>query len=281
MRLHEPALSAPRWDASLSLEFARRHGASVLAARRHIGPLVVQKTLHPEGDGVCHAIVLHPPGGVCGGDALQLDIAVDAGAHALVTTPGAGKWYRSAGGDASQHIRCRIADGAVLEWLPQETIVFDGARATLGLHVELAADACFIGWDVLCLGRTAAGETFRHGLLNTATRIVVQGRPVWVERGRIAGGASILGATPGMAGQPVTGTLLAAGACEQRVLLDALREQAADDGLWGVTALPGLVVVRYLGPSAQSARDYFTRLWRILRPALAGRDAQPPRIWKT
>lgn len=281
MRLDEPILCAARWDARLSLEFSRRDSRSILAARRHHGPLVVQKTLHPEGEGVCHAIVLHPPGGVCGGDALAMDVVVDADAHALITTPGAGKWYRSAGSDATQQLRFDVGPNAVMEWLPQETIIFDGARAALATQVNLAEDALFLGWEVLCLGRSAAGERFAEGLLTTTTRINLAGKALWLEHGHLAGGSQQLAAASGMAGQPVTATLLATLRETSNELNEALRAESATDGIWGVTFLPQLMVARYLGPSAQAARDYFCHLWRILRPALTGRDAAAPRIWKT
>ena len=129
-----------RWRASLALGFERRGGRTVLADRRHDGPLVVQKAMHPEGPEVCHAIVVHPPAGIVGGDELLIDVAVREGAHALLTTPGAGKWYRTSGPWASQHVRIDVAAGGIAEWLPQETIVYDGARARITWEAQLAAD---------------------------------------------------------------------------------------------------------------------------------------------
>jgi len=133
MQLAEPV--AQSWKARLRLGFERRDGRTVLAAREHDGPLVVQKALYPEGDAVCHAIVVHPPAGIAGGDELELNARSTEGAHALLTTPGAGKWYRSAGPWASQTLRFEVA--GALEWLPQESIVFDGALAQLETEVRL------------------------------------------------------------------------------------------------------------------------------------------------
>ena len=135
---------------------------TVLRDNRHCGPLRVQKALYPEGEGVCQAIVLHPPSGIAGGDHLLISATVGAGAHAQLTTPGAGKWYRSGGPEASQRLELTVEEGAALEWLPQETIVFDGARARMETRVRLAADSRFIGWDILCLGRAAAGGRLRR-----------------------------------------------------------------------------------------------------------------------
>jgi urease accessory protein len=151
----------PGWQARLSLGFERRAETTALVQREHYGPLRVQKALYPEGAAVCDTIVLHPPGGIAGGDRLEISVAAAPHAHALLTTPGAGKWYRSGGRPAQQSLTVRVAREAVVEWLPQETIVFDGADAAMHSRIELAAGGVFCGWEILCLGRTAAGERFQ------------------------------------------------------------------------------------------------------------------------
>ncbi|MCK6389332.1 MAG: urease accessory protein UreD, partial [Zoogloea sp.] len=164
-------VTTPAWHAELHLRFTRAGARSVLRDNRHQGPLRVQKALYPEGEAVCQAIVLHPPSGIAGGDHLHINASVEAGAHAQLTTPGAGKWYRSAGADASQTLELQVADGACLEWLPQESIVFDGARARMDTRIALAADSRLMAWDILCLGRAAAGERFGSGRVDLACRI--------------------------------------------------------------------------------------------------------------
>jgi urease accessory protein len=216
------------WQARLALGFERRAETTLLVQREHYGPLRVQKALYPEGPAVCHAIVLHPPGGIVGGDRLDISLAAGAGAHALLTTPGAGKWYRSGGRPAQHVLNVRIGRAAVIEWLPQETIVFDGADAQMHTHVQLAAGGMFCGWEILCLGRTAAGEGFSHGQLDLATRIESEGRPLWVERGWLSGGSAWLDAAAGLAGRPVSATLLLAGTGVQREWLDAYLERLTD-----------------------------------------------------
>jgi urease accessory protein len=270
MQLAEPV--AASWKAALRLGFERRDGRTVLAERRHDGPLVVQKALYPEGDAVCHAIVVHPPAGIAGGDELELKVRSASGAHALLTTPGAGKWYRSAGPWAAQKLRFEVA--GALEWLPQETIVFDGARAQLETEVRLQGDARYLGWEILCLGRTGSGERFAHGECRLDTRVLRDGKLIWLERGRIVGGGALLDSPAGLQGQPVCGTLIAAGA---EFDLAACREI---EGL-AVTRLPGVLVARYLGDSSEKAKQCFARLWAVLRPTLFGREAAPPRIWRT
>ena len=253
----------------------------MLQERSHVGPLRVQRPFYPEGDGVCHVYVLHPPGGVVGGDRLITEVSVEAGAHSLLTTPAAAKLYRSRGGVAEQTQRLRVAAGAQLEWLPQETIAFDGALATLSTRIELAADARFLGWDILCLGRPAAEERFERGEIGQALEIWRAGQQVYCERGSYAGGAEIMRAAWGLANFPVVGTFVCAAAEVERCV-DAAREVATpQQGLAAVSGWQGQLVARYLGPSAERARDYFTALWCVLRPAVLGPEACPPRIWRT
>ena len=269
------------WDARLRLEFERRDGRTVLAARSHAGPLRVQKPLYPEGPEVCQAIVVHPPGGIVGGDSLAIDIDADAEAHAQITTPGASKWYRSTGARATSVTSLRVGSGALLEWLPQEAILFDGAIASLSLRVELVPGGRFIGWDVTCLGRTAADERFTHGRLRQSLDIVRGGAPLFCERVAIDGGGPALQSGAILGGAPVFGTLIIAGAAIADPLLAACRAVVCDEGDGAVTRLPDVLVARYRGNSANAARTYFANLWRLLRPVLAGREVVIPRIFST
>jgi len=271
------------WQARLHLGFERRGEATILARREHLGPLRVQKPLYPEGEAICHAIVLHPPSGIAGGDELEIDVRVEADTHALLTTPGAGKWYRSAGPRASQALQFQVAAGGMLEWLPQETIIFDGALADMTTRINLAPDARFLGWDILCLGRRASGEQFAQGDLHLTTRMTLADHPVWLERGRIQGGSALLHSPAGLAGFSVSGTLLASAQAIDTSLVAACREITPMEtaAQAGITCLPGLMVARYLGHSSEAARAWFTQLWHRLRPALFGLEAQPPRIWNT
>jgi urease accessory protein len=280
MRRDEP-IAATGWEAELSLEFERRGARTVLASRRHSGPLVVQKSLHPEGPEVCHGIVLHPPGGICGGDRLALRAHVGRGAHALLTTPGAGKWYRSAGPEAAQTLWFDLDEGAALEWLPQESIVFDGAIARMSASVRLNAGSRYLGWDLVCLGRRASGERFDAGSLRIDSRIERNGAPLWIERGLLGGGSAALAAAPVLAGRSTFGSLIAAGADIDAQTLQALRGLDAESGLWGITRLPAMTVARWLGDTAEHGRRYFVKLWQVLRPVLLGREPAMPRIWAT
>jgi len=282
--MNAPAPSSAGWHAQIKLGFTRSGAATRLSERVHCGPLRVQKALYPEGDQVCQAILLHPPSGIAGGDQLHIEAHVGDAAHAQITTPGAGKWYRSGGAQAAQVLDFRLAAGSILEWLPQETIVFDGALSRMETRVELAADSRYLGWEILCLGRRAAGESFSNGQLALHTRIERAGRALWLERGQIAGGDALLGSAAGWSGASACATLLATlpADVDLAALLAACRQCVPADGAeHGVTALPGLLVARYLGHHSEAARHWFIALWQLLRPALLGRPALAPRIWAT
>ncbi|MGQ0546809.1 MAG: urease accessory protein UreD [Betaproteobacteria bacterium] len=263
------------WRARLALEFARAGNRTLLAKRGADGPLVVQKSLYPEGEEICHAIVVHPPGGIAGGDELSLEVKCEG--HALLTTPGAAKWYRSAGPRASQALRFDVE--GTLEWLPRETIVFDGARASLDCHVRLGEQARYIGWEIVCLGRTGSNETFSRGELKLDTTVSRGGRLLLVERGGIEAGGRLMRSPVGLGGRTVSGTMLAASASLDASVLARCREDVSPE--IAVTLLPGLLVARYLGDSTEQAFAAFTSLWRLLRPVLLGREAIEPRIWRT
>lgn len=270
------------WRAALGLRYRRSGAWTRLVQREHSGPLGVQKPFYPEGESVCHTVLLHPPAGLAGGDRLDIRVGLAPGAHALLTTPGAGKWYRSAGAEAIQALRFDVEDEATLEWLPQETIVFDGARARMECEVHVSPRGHYVGWEILCLGRIASGERFSRGSVRMRTRLWRAGRPLWVEQGAVMAGSAILDAAAGLASRPVCGTLLAVAQDVSAELVSRCREVEPEEGaLCGVTALPDLLAARFLGLTTQGARRYFARLWTLIRPALCRRPACPPRIWST
>ena len=285
---HGDAQVANEWTGRLSLHIAERNARSTIIARRHQGPYLVQRPFHPEADGTCHVLLIHPPGGLVTGDALELDLLVDDGARALITAPAATKIYRarSAGEPARQRNVLKVRSGGELEWLPQETIVFEGARATLDTRVELAGDARFVGWEITCLGRPAAGEGFARGALTQRWEVRREGKLLWVERFSVEGDSPMLAAEFALRDQPVVGTCLFATSCGEHT--EAWVEQARTHlahltvrGLASVSARGELVIGRYLGPSSEEARNVFAAVWQALRPHLLGKAAIVPRIWRT
>ena len=275
------AAAAAPWSAHLALHWSLREARSTLIGNRHSGPLRVQKALYPEG-GTGHAVVLHPPGGIVDGDILDLDIRLDAGAHALHTTPGATKWYKATGPGARQMLHARVGEGAMLEWLPQENIVFDRAQTHLSNTIELDAGAGYIGWDVVCLGREASGERFEHGAIRLEGRILREGRLLWAERAAFAADDPLIDSPLGLGGARVFATVVAAGRMLGASVLDACRAIPAEaPDRCGVSAVDDVLVARWIGRSSQSARTWCERIWRTVRPGMCGRDACAPRIWST
>lgn len=272
----------PGWEARLELRFGLRDGGTRLVGRRHEGPLMVQRPFYPEGEGVCHVYILHPPGGIVEGDRLHLEIVAESGAHALLTTPAASKFYRSEKRSARLVQRIRVESGAFVEWLPQETIAFAGARATADLEVHLAGSARFIGLDVWCLGRPAAGERFDRGRCVVRQTLTCDGEPRLIERALFEGGGEMLGAAWGLGGRPVYGTLLAFPAPPDGAgaVRDAVPQLTADE-LFGMTTINGVLVCRYAGQSTERAKRILRTAWGALRPRIGGRPACPPRIWNT
>jgi urease accessory protein len=269
-------------EGSLALSYAKQGERSLLVERKHYGPLVVQKSFYPEGEGVCHNIIVHPPGGIAAGDRLHLNIDVRNNAHAFITTPGATKWYRSEGAIAEQHIAMKVAEGAVLEWLPQEAIVFNSVQARQSINVELADNSTFLGWDILVLGRLASQEKFIDGYYAQAWHVYRNGLPLWLERGRIEAGTRIIESEVGLGAQPVVATMIAIGNAPNTAQVAALRAiPASEKAKIGITALPEMLCVRYLGTRVEDAKNYFQSIWCALRPHYVSRAAQLPRIWST
>jgi urease accessory protein len=269
-------VSSASWHASLHLGFARDGTCTRLVRRAHRGPLRVQKALYPEGPGACHVIVVHPPGGIVGGDHLDIALDAQAGCHVLATSPGAAKWYRANGRMARQDVRLVAAAGAAIEWLPQETIFYDGADVMLAHDVDLAPGAVYIGSEVLCFGRRASGERFAHGRIAQRTRVRIDGRPVWWEQGAVT--ADTLASPLCLQGRSVCATLLAIGKPVPAALQNVVR--AVDPDL-AVSQVKQVFVARFLGDDGERARAALAGAWQALRPHLLDRPALVPRIWNT
>jgi urease accessory protein len=276
------------WHARLNLDY--RADAATRGTRldfRHDGPLRILKSLFPEGPEVCHSVLVHPPGGLVGGDTLTVDLDIAPGAHGLLTTPGATRFYRSSGDRAVQAVNARVADGARLEWLPLETLVHSGARADNRMRFELAPGAEMFGWDCVALGLPAADAPFLAG----DYRHDIAVGPRWLERGRTAAtDLALLDGPCGWAGRRALGTLwFAAGNAlddaRRERLLDAAREILGAHALAasaGATApQPDVVALRVLAPRVEPAFELLTRVWRAWREIAWARPACTPRVWRT
>ncbi|MDR1534026.1 MAG: urease accessory protein UreD [Planctomycetota bacterium] len=296
--MDKPWAESRNWEADLELAFAPRNRRTELARVSFRGPLGVQRLFHPEPapslDALAapaHCYVLHPPGGLAGGDSLRISLSVRSGAHALVTTPAAGKIYRTAEDSAgqSQKVEAEIGDGA-LEWLPRETIAFSGARAETSLTVRLNGRGRFIGWEILTLGRAASRLPFSAGRMGQRFRLEREGSPLLAERLEFEAGDAW---TRGDFGLGRCGALLnfwAAGRAadhpgiEEAVAriknrLASMAGPADGKTRAGATFRDGVAVVRYLGNDGRQAFLTALAAWETIRPALLGRPACRPRIW--
>jgi len=287
------ALTEDGWRARLELGFEAGSDRTVLRRRRHHGPLRVQRVFHPEGT-PCHSYLLHPPGGVVGGDELEIQVDGGAGSHALITTPAAGKFYRSAGATAVQRQHFRVGTDAALEWLPALNILHAGARVDIGSRFDVAPGGRLLAWDLLGLGRPGSGDRFEQGSCDLKLEVVMAQRTILAERLRLQGGTPMLQALWGLQGKGYLATLVAWPAT--RAMVAELRAQAGAPGtdpVMGCTLLPGgtgvdldtrdtgLLVCRWLAQSGEALWEAMIRAWFLLRPLVMGRPACPPRIWST
>lgn len=279
------------WHGHLDLHY-QRQGQRTTALDRHDGPLRVLQRLYPEGDSICHHVLVHPPGGLVGGDTLELAARLDPDTHALITTPGATRYYRSAGGEATQFVHATVADNARLEWLPLESIAYPACQAVNRMRFDLAASAQMMGWDIVALGLPAAGQEFDSPSAAPGyftQEIELPG--VWLERGTIRSQDSLLLDSPvGWAGNRVMATLwLAAGSALERslaqTLLDESRELMAQSPLASSSGSTQphdqVLVVRVLADRVEPAMALLTRIWASWRTLAWGVPACPPRVWRT
>ena len=272
------------WHARLQLDYTLE-GTRTVARHAHNGPLRILQSLYPEGDAVCHNVLVHPPGGLVGGDTLDITATVGPGAHGLVTTPGATRFYRSTGERALQRTHLTLAEGARLEWLPLEALCYNACNAENHLTLNLAPGAECMGWDVTALGLPHAGQPFETGRF--VQHIEAPGR--WLERGVInAADHRLLESPQGLAGHRcmaslffVVGTPLER--ARRDTALDAARavmDAHALKASAGATSPNGQVlVVRALAPQVEPAMQLLQQVRAAWRAALWQLCAEPPRIW--
>lgn len=266
-----------RWPARLSLVASAQDGRTRVHAE-HEGPLRLLKTLYPEGPGIAHAVLVHPPGGLVGGDRLAISLDVQPGAHLLATTPAATRFYRTAAGAATQTVQAQVATGARLEWVPQETLAYSGCQGRNELRVTLAPGASLIASELLGLGLPEAGQPFATG--SFLQHLEVQG--LWLDRGLIdASDHALLHGPCGLAGQRALGSLALVddGVCE--AWLEATRARLSGQ-LASCTRLHNrLLLVRWLGQDLEPAAALLRQVRNLWRGLAWGLSPLEPRIWAT
>ncbi len=280
--------NAQYWYAKLELGFKENQNRTILYHRKHFGPVRVQKMLWPEKTGVCHAIIVHPPAGIAGGDHLTFEINVDTHAHALVTTPGAGKWYKTNGKQAFQHINIHVNKNAIFEWLPQETMLFDGANAHSETIINLDQAASFIGWDMLVIGRQARQEKFAHGRYQNQFKLYRNQTLLVADILNFKGNDRWLSSCLGMNNHAVMGSFWAIAPEKYRsnhILdeqLDLIREFIMRMNIHvTLTVLDDVICARYLGDDVRECHDAFAGVRAKLRRYWFDLDEEFPRIWRT
>ncbi|PMB21409.1 urease accessory protein UreD [Fischerella thermalis] len=282
---HYPITTSSKdfWHGNLHLVYAYRQNQTQLIFNQNQAPLKVQRPFYPEGQEVCHSVILHTAGGVVGGDRLSYNFHLQPHAQALITTATAGKIYRSHGRIAKQTIEIKVDEHACLEWLPQETIVFDSALYRQDIIVKLATNSHYLGWEITRFGRSARGEKFLQGEWRSHTEIWQQGKPLWIDRQWLPGREEVFHSSHGLAGQPIVGSLVYIG----REISPEIVEKARN--LWqlpiphpqiGVTRLEHGLLCRYRGSSTAEVRNWFIGVWQLLRMSFLSRGSCVPRVWQ-
>jgi len=270
------ALFTPSWHAELELGYARFGDSTRPVQRRHKGPLRVQKHLYAEGPEVCQHIIVHPPGGIAGGDRLEVSVAWGEGADAVVTTQAAEKVYRADGAPATMAARLTIGAGATAHWLPQETILFDGARLERRMQARLAPGARLLAAEMLVYGRVARGEQLGHGALFDSWRLWRDGRLHWADAAELGGDiAATLRSPFGFGGAEASALLLLSAEAEVALSARDMLRQAGQDA---TLARPGLMLARWLGP-ASVVRESVALALPMLRAHSLGLPPRLPRLW--
>ena len=270
------------WEASLSLSFVERKGKTLLTSKKHSGPLMVQKPFYPESNGCCHIYLIHPPGGIVGGDNINLTASLAENSHALITTPGATKFYRSVGPVATQKQSIYLEDNASLEWLPQETVYFNAANAQARTTIHLKENNRFFAWEIQCLGLPAQKEFFTEGKCMQRLEIWRHNTPILLETNRLNGGDDVLNADWGLQEYKALGTF---------VISDDLNQVNHDKIMHYInqykhlvascTSIGNVFIVRAMSLFAEYIKQLFSTLWHALRPQILNIESSPPRIWHT
>jgi urease accessory protein len=277
-------LQTQPWHGRAHLTYQKRGNKTVPLVQTQ-APLKVQRPFYPEGPQSCHTVLLHTAGGMVGGDRLSINITLEADTTALVTTAAAAKIYSDHPQQLPTQIQghIQVGEGACLEWLPQETIVFEGAYYHPQWRIDLSPGATWLGWDILRLGRTAHGERFTCGEVRSHLEVWQHQHPVWIDPQQILGSESLWSSPQALKQCPVLATFTWIGQLPERTWVQASRDcgQALiHQGAWGVTRLQQGLLCRYRGHSTSEAKQWFEAVWGQIRPHYLGQRVVLPRVWQ-
>lgn len=273
------------WHGHLNLVYAHQQDATQVIYTYNQAPLKFQRPFYPEGKEFCHTVMLHTAGGVVGGDQLSYNFHLQPHSKSLITTATASKIYRSNGPQARQTMQTQIDAGAYLEYLPQETIIFNGANYRQDLKIDLGENATLLLWEITRFGRSARGEKFLTGEWRSNLEIYQQNIPIWIDRQYLKGGTEIIDSPLGLAGQPIVASLIYLGQSVTPEIVDTIRQLSQDQNKLdsfpqkGVTRLTTGLLCRYRGNSTPEARNWFIAIWQLLRLHFWQRPSCPPRVW--
>ena len=270
------------WHGKLNLVYRERQNKTILIKSQNQAPLKIQRPFYPEGQSVCHSVILHTAGGIVGGDKLSCNFHLQSQAKALITTAAANKIYRSNGLQARQNIEIKIDNHACLEWLPQESIVFNRANYQQDIRIELAKEANFISWEITRFGRTARVEKFVRGEWRSHIEIWRENKPLWIDRQYLPGSEEIFHSPHALAGKPIVGTLVYIGQPVSTEIIQQARslwEPLCSSSSYGVTRLENGLLCRYRGNSTTEVRNWFISVWHLLRISFLNRTSCLPRVW--
>jgi urease accessory protein len=282
-------IAPPGWQASLRLRFVREGARTLARERIHSGPLRLLKTHYPEGDANAHAIIVHPPAGIVRGDGLEISIVVSDGAHAVITTPGAQKWYRASNENLNSPARARtdlrVEADATLEWLPMESMIYDGCVGEQELRFSVAQGGKMLAWEMQQWGRSARGEKFTCGAFSQRISLHVADELVWAEAMQLEGSGALLTSPTGLGGMPCVGTMIVVGLSDVNEALAQIRATCDTSEIantCGATSpFSGGIIVKAVAAEMEPLRTLFVHLREGVRPFLCARDAVSLRVWAT
>lgn len=279
----EETIPISSWEANLQLGLTYKNDKTVLSKRRHDGPLTLQRPFYPELDGTCHLYILHPPGGIVGGDSLNIDVNCEENTSTLITTPGASKFYKSNGFTAWQNQNLMVSEHACLEWLPQEIILFDTAKVDSRTRVQLSEKASFIGWEIISFGRPACKEEFTQGMFKQGFEIWKDDEPLLIDRVSISDRSEVFNSLWGLQTQPVMGLLTVVNNDSNKLEMACLKIQELIDDVsrLSVTVIGSVLVCRCLDVNSMSIRNIFIQIWKSIRLLVLDKEPCEPRIWAT
>ncbi|MGB2925942.1 MAG: urease accessory protein UreD [Limnothrix sp.] len=283
MRSQQDSLEMPAWHGKVQLSYQRQADKTAMCGCFTQSPFRIQKPFYPEGNAICHTILLHTAGGIVGGDRLSVSLDLARDSHVFLTTAAANKLYKSNGQTAIQDGVINQAAGSVLEYFPQETIVFDGAEYRQSLRVNLAENAVWCGWEILRFGRTARGEKFHSGNWRGATEIWQGDELLWGDRQWLPGDPNVFASWNGLNNQAVVSSLALVGLEISDEQITEFRETMGQisQGLGGITQLPKGVLCRYRGNSSTEVKRWFLSLLKEWRSLYSPQTLTLPRVWQS